>query len=331
LAAKALLFYFKEDIIRLGGYYVRNFIYNKPHHRYSIEYYLEKVRLSYESMAGSFSFYNVFVILSLCIFIAAALYCLLPARKKSRYIAIGLIFIDIFIFSFYGKGFRHNIRPFTYLTPDKPRILERLKNDHQVYRILPFNIKSGKLPNWALPNANITYGIDSTACYTPLASRIYRDSLPGLELVDDSLGLENPDNNAVKNNIGMLRLLNVKYIVSPEILSLPFLEKIDSEGDTYLYKLSGYLPRLFFSYDAVNDVRQAPLPDFRIVTYKDGLIKAELTADRDGFVVFSENYYPGWRVFVDGKEKAIIKVKEILQGVQIDKGRHSVVFIYKGE
>ena len=329
LVVKFLLFFFREEIIELGDYYVKNFIYNKPHHRYSLEYYMEKARISYNAILNGFTFSDIFVILSWCIFITALLFCLLPLRKKSKNIAILLIFIDIFIFSFYGKGFSQNIKPFTYLVPDNKRILERLKSDPENYRILPFDIKSGKLPNWSLPNANVAYGIDSAACYTPLVSGIYRDKLSGFEAVDDSLGLKDADEEAFNANIDILKLLNVKYVIAQKELKGRSLEKVDTENGIFLYRIKGYFPRLFFSHEMGSEIRQSPVEDLKIITYKDGLIEADMKVNRDGFVVFSENYYPGWHVFVDGKEKDIIRVKDILQGVAVDKGYHKVIFIYK--
>lgn len=329
LAAKFLLFFFREKIMKFGDYYVRNFIYNKPHHRYNLEYYLEKARLSYEGIMSSFSFSNIFVILSWCIFIVAFLFCLLALRKKSKHMAILLIFIDIFIFSFYGKGFSQNIKPFSYLVPDGKSLLEYLKKDRDIYRVLPFDIRSGKLPNWSIANANIAYGIDSAACYTPLVTSAYRDKLFALGAIDDSLGFVNAIEDAIKIDADMLRLLNVKYIIAQKELRESFLEEVGEENGAFLYRLKGYFPRLFFSRDVGSDMKQVPMEDLKITACKNGIIEAELNADKDGFAVFSENYYPGWRAFVDGKEKDIIKVKDILQAVAVDKGRHKIVFIYK--
>lgn len=330
LMAKFSLIFFKENFIRLGDYYIRNVISNRPYQRYDLEHY--NIKLFYENMLNSFSFSNIFVVLAWCIFIGMVLFCILLLRKKSRYIryiAMSLIFIDIFIFSFYGKSFRQNIRPFAYLVPNNHKIMERLRSDPEIYRILPFDLKSVKMPNWSLPNANITYGIDSVACYTPLVSKVYRNKLSGFEAVDDSLGLKDADEAAFSTNIDILKLLNVKYVITQKELKEGSLEKVDTENGVFLYRLKGYFPRLFFSYDIGSEIRQAPAGDLKVITYKNGLIEAEIRVDREGFIIFSENYYPGWRVFVDGEEKDIIKVKDILQGVAVDKGRHKVAFIYK--
>ncbi len=328
-AVKLSLILFRRNIISFGDYFVRNFIYNKPHHRYSLEFYIDKFRMSYDAILGNFSFSSVFVILSWVVFIAAFLFCLIRLGRKSKYIAIALIFIDIFIFSLYGKGFSHNIKPFSYLAAEDRVFLEYLKRDRDIYRVLPFNIRSGRLPNWAMPNSNIIHGIDSVACYTPLVTRAYRDKLLDLGAIDDSLGFVNAKEGAISADTQMLRLLNVKYIISPDELNDQVLEKVYADNSLFLYRMKGSYPRLFFSSSIAPDVRQSPLASTKILTYRDGFIEAEITAYDDGFVVFSENYYPGWRVFIDGKKKDIIKVMDILQAVAIDKGYHKVLFIYR--
>ncbi len=326
---KFSLILFKDNNIGFGYYFVRNFIYNKPHHRYGLEYYIDKFKMSYDAILGSFSFSSVFVVLSWVIFIAAFLFCLMRLRKRSRYIAIGLIFIDIFVFSFYGKGFSQNIKPFSRLAADNNGLLEYLKKDRDIYRVIPFDVRSGKLPNWSLPNANIAYGIDSAACYTPLVTRAYRDKLFALGAIDDSLGFINAKEDVIKTSSEMLRLLNVKYIITQKELDDRGMENVYTDNGVFLYRMRDFSPRLFFSSSIASEIRQSPLAGTKILTYKDGFIEAEVMAYADGFVVFSENYYPGWRAFVDGKEKNIIKVMDILQAVAVYKGYHKVVFIYK--
>jgi len=48
-----------------------------------------------------------------------------------------------------------------------------------------------------------------------------------------------------------------------------------------------------------------------------------------GFLVLSDQYFPGWKAFVDGKETPIYKVHEIIRGIVIPEGEHKVEFVYR--
>jgi hypothetical protein len=46
-------------------------------------------------------------------------------------------------------------------------------------------------------------------------------------------------------------------------------------------------------------------------------------------LVLSENHYPGWRAYVDGKSVAVIRVNYNLRGVAVPAGSHLVEFVYR--
>jgi Bacterial membrane protein YfhO len=58
-------------------------------------------------------------------------------------------------------------------------------------------------------------------------------------------------------------------------------------------------------------------------------LSVETKTDSPGLLVVSEQYYPGWRAYVDGKETHVYAVDGILRGVFLSKGRHTVIFEYK--
>lgn len=312
----------------IGNYFVKNFIFNKPHHRYSVEYYMDSFNAIYEKALSGFSFSNIFVIFSWAIVIIAIIAAPLLLKRRNKIACSLFILADIYIFGFYGIGFSGNTKPFECLKPDNPGIFERLRADKELFRVLPFDLKSGKLSNWAIPNANLTYGIDSIACYTPLAVKAYKDNLDGLEVVDDSLGLKVPDETAIIGNLETMRLLNVKYLISCKALQNDFLKEVMTENGIYLYELRNYLPRAFFSVDIDDHIKEGPA-GIKISNYRDGALDIEAEPDKDGFIIFSENYYPGWHAYIDGKEVPIIKIKGIVQAVALRSGRHKVNFVYK--
>ncbi len=60
-------------------------------------------------------------------------------------------------------------------------------------------------------------------------------------------------------------------------------------------------------------------------TPKKAVYESENSAD--GFVVFSEVYYPeGWQVKIDGKEISPIRANYILRGLEVPKGKHQITF-----
>jgi hypothetical protein len=62
---------------------------------------------------------------------------------------------------------------------------------------------------------------------------------------------------------------------------------------------------------------------------KDGRIRVKVTSDRPCVLVLSESSYPGWRVFVNGQEKACLWLDLLFQGVELSPGRNEVVFEFR--
>lgn len=51
-------------------------------------------------------------------------------------------------------------------------------------------------------------------------------------------------------------------------------------------------------------------------------------SDGKAILVFSQTYYPGWRVYVDGEEKKLFRVDHALSGVIVPQGEHDVALFY---
>ena len=217
-----------------------------------------------------------------------------------------------------------------------------LLNDKDVYRIFPLGKLFGD-NRWA-------YYHQSIGGYTPI--KMYTIE----ELVEKNI--YNGWDPALPINWNVLKILNVKYIVSPQRLQHPFLKLVqeDAPNKLYVYYFTGYMPRAFFvgSYKVIKDDRQrlltinskdfdpaktalleeklpAPIyqPDSsyaKIIKFTPNELKLDVYTDKQSLLVISQIYYPpGWKIFVDGKKvDKVFKTDHAIQSLIIPPGRHKV-------
>ena len=67
----------------------------------------------------------------------------------------------------------------------------------------------------------------------------------------------------------------------------------------------------------------------RITLYEPNRIAVNTEADGDAILILSENHYPGWRAYVDGKNVGVLRVNYNLRGVLVPAGKHEVTFVYR--
>ena len=62
---------------------------------------------------------------------------------------------------------------------------------------------------------------------------------------------------------------------------------------------------------------------------KPNKITYEYNTNEDGFIVFSEIFYPyGWNSFIDGEKIEHFNVNYILRGMNVKSGNHIIEFIF---
>jgi hypothetical protein len=68
--------------------------------------------------------------------------------------------------------------------------------------------------------------------------------------------------------------------------------------------------------------------EVRIEEYKTDEVTLETAFPDTGFVVLADQYYPGWRAYVDGVSVKIYRTNGVLRGVVVPPGEHKLVFRY---
>ncbi|MDP3998068.1 MAG: YfhO family protein [bacterium] len=65
-----------------------------------------------------------------------------------------------------------------------------------------------------------------------------------------------------------------------------------------------------------------------IKNYTPNEVKIEVEQDKPQLLLLSDNYYPGWKAFMDGKETKIYRANYTFRAVTVPAGKHQIEFIY---
>jgi hypothetical protein len=71
-----------------------------------------------------------------------------------------------------------------------------------------------------------------------------------------------------------------------------------------------------------------PITRARIRSYRASEVVVEANAARDGYLVLTDTFYPGWKVSVDGRPGRIYPANYLFRAVPLEAGQHRVRFRY---
>ncbi len=161
------------------------------------------------------------------------------------------------------------------------------------------------------------------------------------------------DYQIAKNNMAVLDMLNVKYIIQTDSVGKEFpiqnpeangnawfvkqIKKVNSANeemkalDSLDTKNVAVLNINEFKNEAnLNSFSKDSLSNIALTIYKPNHLKYASTNSNNGFAVFSEMYYAdGWNAFIDGKSAPIVRVDYTLRGLQIPAGKHTIEFKFE--
>ena len=216
--------------------------------------------------------------------------------------------------------------------------IEFLQGDTTLYRILP-------LGQEFTDNKYVGFGIASVGGYHAAKPTLYEKFYDGVL-------------RPGKLTLGVLAMLNVKYLVAPDYIRPVDLFTLVHDGSRKIYQYNGVLPRAYL-VDSVavftdeSSVLEAvtsnlfdpsrtvfllePTPgkavtkegsSVRIVSYGLNRIDIEANIVKPCFMVLSELYYPDWKAEIDGVRVKIYRADFLLRGLPLAPGRHAIRFFY---
>jgi hypothetical protein len=249
----------------------------------------------------------------------------------------------------FGLKFESFSNP-AYLFPHS-KTIQFLKNDTSTFRI--GTTDSQILP----PNFASHYRIQSIEGYDPLYLLSYGEYVAALERGKPDIHQPFGYNRIITpHNLQtqLFDLLNTKYVLSLSDISLPGYQKVSQEGETRVYKNNNAFPRVFFVQNVLSQNSDQNIIEtmFQNNLHNTAVVKAENTIlsgkmstgsakiqyysenkviiqtqnNDDGFLVFSDAYYPTWKATIDGRMTKIYQTDLALRGVFIPKGSHTVIF-----
>ncbi len=162
------------------------------------------------------------------------------------------------------------------------------------------------------------------------------------------------DFQIAKNNLQVLNMLNVRYVIRPDEQGQPLaLTNPEANGDVWFVDELVVVPTaddvmraldtLNTKRSAVTDTRFADpgvqrfvndsAATIQLTSYQPNHLVYEASSSKDGqFAVFSEMYYEnGWNAYIDASPRPHIKVNHLLRGMQIPKGVHIIEFKFEPE
>lgn len=286
------------------------------------------------------------------IFLIVGLLVYLISKTKINPLYLPLVLSLIFITDFWriDKKFLHTA-PVNSVTPPIERKIpayEFIKeSDTSLYRVLPL--------------------------HQPLQSRFqYKDMV----IVSGFHDFTNRRYDTILSNINNQNILNVanlvsaKYLVSPQEINIPMLNKSYEDDNLFVYNNSAVLPWFYIRNNfvleqdensvlqkilggqtdlhttviiekdipegynfSVSENRQPGKFEISIVNYEStqGSIELDVNLNSPGFLVMSENYHPNWKCYVDGIETELYRANYLFKGVFLDEGNHLVRFVYDNQ
>lgn len=112
---------------------------------------------------------------------------------------------------------------------------------------------------------------------------------------------------------------NVKYVQNAN-------QEIEALNTTLPTETAVVADNFKQALNGVQTVNKDSLSTVKLTSYAPNALTYESSSSKDGVVVFSEIYYPGWQSYLDGKEVKHAQADYILRAMNVPAGKHKIEF-----
>ena len=292
------------------------------------------------------------LILPSAIFVAAAFIFL---TKSTRFGSVVLVAILVFDLLRFGWKFTPFVES-KYFFP-KTSTIEFLEKQEKPFRVLSVD------PKVFPPNSAAFYGIEDVGGYDPIISVRYEAYMAALARGKADISPPFGFNRIVGVETvasPLVRLLNVRFVLTLSDLSDPQYVKVYQEGQTRVYEYKDWQPRAYLVSDIVQTkddqetidiaynptfnsqtsavvntaltIDESPLLSGETVhftKYEYNRMELSVTTAKTRLLVVANRYDQGWRVFLDGQQSPIVRVNFLFFGIIVPAGQHSINVEYR--
>src|SRR3990172_6507367 len=155
-----------------------------------------------------------------------------------------------------------------------------------------------------------------------------------------------------------LNLAGAKYVITQSPVALPDFKQVH-QGNLRVYENTRVLPRVFLvtkyrvlseseqiidtlrktEFDPTKEVILEEDPkvsltsdsltgEAEIIAYAPNNVAVKAKLSKPGFLVFTDNFYPDWSVYVDGKLDKLYRADYTFRSVYLTAGEHRVEFAF---
>lgn len=356
-----LVFFFAPDAIRASYMPDFDFLSRRPETIAAFMRALERFPSFVEDAMMRFllngSYFVVFLFARTALFFGIALGLILFALKKVRWASTALIAFTVFELWWYMPKVRDGFRYFDpYVKPPYVEFLETRAEEW------PTGVAAA---DYTFPvSLGAFSGVRRLQTTSAIFPKRFWHFLPDTIRRNDNDYFKLTSDDAASTPQRFFDAAGLKYFVAEEEVSLgKAFARIYNE-DLAIYENKNAMPRAYAVFEketvpSAEDARELfynPNFDYRtsviledrdevqlvppkgaapgiaeveIEEYKPDVITMRAALDRDGILVLTDAYDPGWRVYVDGEESRVYPANALFRGVPLGAGTHTVRFIYR--